>query len=38
VILETARDASALPVLTFDQRFARETGVALVSSSAALPK
>jgi predicted nucleic-acid-binding protein len=27
VILESARDANALPVLTFDERFARETDV-----------
>jgi len=38
LILETARDASALPVLTFDRRFAREAGVALLSSGGALPK
>jgi predicted nucleic-acid-binding protein len=29
IILESSRDASALPVLTFDQRFAREPGVQL---------
>ena len=38
VILETARNAAALPVLTFDQRFAREPGVALVSPGASSPK
>jgi predicted nucleic-acid-binding protein len=31
VLLESSRDASALPVLTFDQRFARETDVQLVA-------
>lgn len=38
LILETARDASALPVLTFDQHFAREADVTLASSTAASPK
>jgi predicted nucleic-acid-binding protein len=31
IILESSREASALPVLTFDQRFAREADVQLVS-------
>jgi predicted nucleic-acid-binding protein len=30
LILETARDAGALPVSTFDERFARESGVHLL--------
>lgn len=30
VILESSRDASALPVLTFDERFAREAEVQVV--------
>ncbi len=30
VILESSREARALPVLTFDQRFAREADVQLV--------
>jgi len=31
VILESSREASALPVLTFDQRFARETDVRMIA-------
>jgi predicted nucleic-acid-binding protein len=31
VILESSREASALPVLTFDQRLARETDVELIA-------
>lgn len=31
VILEASREADALPVLTFDERFARAAGVELVA-------
>ena len=33
LVLEAARDAGALPVLTFDERFAREPDVQLVASA-----
>ena len=33
LVLETARDAAALPVLTFDKRFSRDANVVLVASS-----
>lgn len=33
LILETARDAAALPVSTFDERFAREPDVQLVATA-----
>src|SRR5450432_4233499 len=33
LILETARDAAALPVSTFDERFAREPDVRLVATA-----
>ncbi|HEX3776752.1 MAG TPA: type II toxin-antitoxin system VapC family toxin [Polyangiaceae bacterium] len=33
LILETARDAPALPVATFDERFAREPDVQLVATA-----
>jgi len=35
LILETARDAAALPVSTFDERFAREPDVQLVAIASA---
>jgi predicted nucleic-acid-binding protein len=34
VLLESSREASALPVLTFDQRFAREADVRMVAPKA----
>ena len=33
LILETARDAGALPVLTFDERFARESDAQLLATA-----
>lgn len=32
LVLEAARDAGALPVVTFDERFARDVGVELVAA------